>query len=56
MSNTGPPAPSGPFNPLELDSLARLLDVAAAPASGRPPMVRPNLPPAALARGGAATR
>ena len=49
MSNAGPPAPAGQFNPLELDSLARLLDVAAAPASGRTPVVHTNLPPAALA-------
>ena len=49
MSNAGPPGPSGQFNPRELDSLARLLDAAAAPASGRPPMVHTNLAPAALA-------
>ena len=49
MSNAAPPVPSSQFNPLELDSMARLLDAVAAPASGRAPAIHPNLPPAALA-------
>ncbi len=49
MSNAEPLAPSGRFNSLEDDPLARLLDVVAAPASGRIPLVHANLPPAALA-------